>query len=104
MNLKEERDKELKRLGWPPFPFRAEFDHPMMMVPVEGWITDAFIKTISLGGPKTEYRLWAEVLADYPIPTYDGDTQDVSVASCDVRPLNALDRFIEEVNRPDGKS
>lgn len=103
MNLDEERDKEIKRLGWPPFPFRAEVDHDMLMFPIEGWVMSARIKTISLGGPKTEYRLWADVMTDDPVPMYDGDTHEVEIYSSHVRPINVLDRFIEEVNRPDGK-
>ena len=105
MDLNEEKAKELRKLGWPPFPFRAEVDYDWMMFPVEGWVTSASVGTISLGGGSPKFRVIAEVLTDYPVVDEPGgETREIRVPSNYVRPCNALDRFISEVSRPDGNA
>ena len=99
MDLAEEKEKAIKALGWPDFPFRAEVDYDQMMVPVNGWVTSASIGTISLGGGPPKFRIKAAVFTDYMVLDANGDeVEEIEVPSHYVRPDNALDRFIDGVS------
>jgi hypothetical protein len=102
--FEEERLREIRRLGWPSFPFRAEIDYDMVMFPVEGWVRSAWLRTNGHPAGIPRYSLRADIDTDYDVPSEHGETRQITVRAEAVRPVNALDRFIEEVNRPNGNA